>query len=337
MTKSFIAGATMMRALKMAALLLPLSFGASHTNAQTLSLRLAHNLSASEPFNVAAERFAAEVGKRSNGSIKVAVYPSEQLGPNKEVLEMVKQGANVITLVDAGYLADYVPDFGVVQGPYLIKNPDDFQKLLASDLYKGLVRDAKSKGIMPLAFNWYIGSRHVIANRPIRTLEDFKGLSIRVPPVPMFNRTFVGLGARPVTLQWSEVYTGLSQNVVNAAEAPLPTIYGSKLQEVRKFVSLTGHFAAFLGVAMNAQTFDKLTPEQRTILVSEAEAAGDFLKKLTIEKEKVVRADLVKEGVTFVEPADILPFQSATASVYNEFPKWSPGLYQKVQAILQAK
>ena len=162
-------------------------------------------------------------------------------------------------------------------------------------------------------------------------------MSIRVPPVPMFNRTFVGLGARPVTLQWSEVYTGLSQNVVNAAEAPLPTIYGSKLQEVRKFVSLTGHFAAFLGVAMNAQTFDKLTPEQRTILVSEAEAAGDFLKKLTIEKEKVVRADLVKEGVTFVEPADILPFQNATASVYNEFPKWSPGLYQKVQAILQAK
>ncbi len=83
--------------------------------------------------------------------------------------------------------------------------------------------------------------------------------------------------------------------------------------------------------------FDKLTPEQQTILVSEAAAAGDFLKKLTLEKELSVRADLVKNGVTIVELTDIVPFQKATASVYNEFPKWSPGLYQKVQGILQAK
>ena len=147
---------------------------------------------------------------------------------------MVKQGANVITLVDAGYVADYVPDFGILQGPYLLRSPDDFQKLLASDLYKGMVNEARAKGIMPLAFNWYIGSRQVIGNRAIRTVDDFKGLSIRVPPVPMFIKTFEALGARPVTLQWSEVYTGLSQNVVDAAEAPLPTIYGTKLFEVRK-------------------------------------------------------------------------------------------------------
>lgn len=307
------------------------------SSAQTLSLRFAHNLSVTEPFNIAAEKFATDVGKRSGGAIKITVHPGEQLGPNKEVLEMVKQGANVITLVDAGYIADYVPDFGILQGPYLLRSTDDFAKLLASDLYKGLVKEAQSKGVMPLAFNWYIGSRHVIGNRAIRTVDDFKGLSIRVPPVPMFIKTFEALGARPVTLQWSEVYTGLSQNVVDAAEAPLPTIYGTKLYEVRKIVSLTGHFAAFLGIAMNARVFEKLTPEQRTILVSEAAAAGEFLKKLTLEKEQTVRADLQKHGVTIVQPADVVPFQKATASVYNEFPKWSPGLYQKVQAILQGK
>ncbi|MGE0716868.1 MAG: C4-dicarboxylate TRAP transporter substrate-binding protein [Alphaproteobacteria bacterium] len=304
--------------------------------AQQVTLRFAHNLAPTEPFNVAAEHFAANVGKRSNGQIRVTVFPGEQLGPNKEMLELVKQGGNIITLTDAGYIGDFVPDFGILQGPYLMKDPGDFAKLLRSPLYADLVAKAKARGLMPLAFNWYIGSRHVVSNRELRTVQDFKGLSIRVPPIPMYVKTFEALGARPVTLQWSEVYTGLSQNVVDAAEAPLPTIFGNRLQEVRKHVALTGHFAAFLGITMNAGVFDRMSEAQRTILTEEAAASGQFLIAQTMEKERSVRADLEKQGVKVVDLADIVPFQQATASVYNGFPSWSPGLHDRVRAILQA-
>ncbi len=303
--------------------------------AQQVTLRFAHNLAPTEPFNVAAEQFAANVGKASNGQIKITVYPSEQLGPNKEILELVKQGANVITLTDAGYIGDFVPDFGILQAPYLVKDPAEFAKLLASPLYPELVAKAKQRGLMPLAFNWYIGSRHVIANREVRTLQDFKGLSIRVPPIPMFIKTFESLGARPVTLQWAEVYTGLSQNVVDAAEAPIPTIYGNKLQEVRKFVSLTGHFAAFLGITMNAGTFDKIGEGHRAILLKEAVASGDALMKITLEKERTVRADLEKAGVKVVDIQRPEEFQNATASVYAGFTNWTPGLADRVRGILR--
>ncbi|MCC6470766.1 MAG: C4-dicarboxylate TRAP transporter substrate-binding protein [Alphaproteobacteria bacterium] len=306
-------------------------------NAQQVTLRFAHNLAPTEPFNLAAEQFALNVGKASNGQIKIAVFPGEQLGPNKEMLELVKQGGNIITLTDAGYIGDFVPDFGVLQGPYLMKDPAEFARLLDSPLYKELVEKARERGIMPLAFNWYIGSRHVVANRAIKQVQDFRGLSIRVPPIPMYVKTFESLGARPVTLQWSEVYTGLSQDVVDAAEAPIPTIYGNRLQEVRKFVSLTGHFAAFLGISMNAGVFNKLTDQQREILVKEARASGDALMKLTLEKENSVQADLKKAGVTIVAIEKPEEFQKATAAVYTGFTNWTPGLYDRVQGILRGK
>jgi TRAP-type transport system periplasmic protein len=313
-----------------------LAFGLSGPAAQAaeLELKFAHNLAPTEPFNQAAESFAKAVAERSGGSISVTVFPGEQLGPNKEMLELVKQGANIVTLTDAGYLADFVPDFGVMQGPYLIGDPAEFDKLLASDLYAEWVAQAKQAGLMPLAFNWYIGSRHVIADRPIRTVKDFEGLTIRVPPIQMYIRTFEALGARPVTLQWSEVYTGLSQGVVDAAEAPLPTIYSNKLNEVRKVVSLTGHFAAFLGITMSATLFDSLTPEQQTILVEEAAKAGQLLIEMTEARIATVQDELRAAGVEIVEIGDVAEFQEATAGVYGTFDNWSPGLYERVRTVL---
>jgi len=311
-----------------------LALAAGNAGAAELELKFAHNLAPTEPFNQAAEAFAKAVGERSGGAISVTVFPSEQLGPNKEMLELAKQGANIITLTDAGYLADFVPDVGVMQGPYLIGDVAEFEKLLASDLYAEWVAQAKSAGMMPLAFNWYIGSRHVIADRPIRSVKDFEGVTIRVPPIQMYIRTFEALGARPVTLQWSEVYTGLSQGVVDAAEAPLPTIYSNKLNEVRKVVSLTGHFAAFLGITMSATLFVSLPAEQQTILLEEAAKAGQLLIELTEARVASVQDELRAAGVEIVEIDDVAEFQEATAEVYASFDNWSPGLYDRVRVIL---
>ncbi len=226
--------------------------------AQEIRLRFAHSLSTNEPFHEAAEYFAANVEKRTNGRVQIKVFPGEQLGSLKDTMEMVRKGSNVMVSTDSGYLADFVPDFGILNGPYLLRQPQDFKKLLASDWYAEITRKAHDAGFQVLAFNWYFGARQILGNRPVRNLNDMKGLSIRVPPVPMFIETFKALGARGITLQWSEVYSGLQQKVVDAVEAPLPTLYGSKLYESAKVISMTSHFVAYLGVSMNAQVFDNL-------------------------------------------------------------------------------
>jgi len=302
--------------------------------AQPIRIRLAHSLSVNEPFHEAAEFFARNVEQRTGGSIQIQVFPSEQLGSLKDTMEMVRQGSNVIVSTDSGYLADFVPDFGILNGPYLIRDRVEFKKLLASDWYAELVNKARGAGFQVLAFNWYFGARHIIANRPVRTLDEMKGLSIRVPPVPMFIETFNALGARGVTLNFSEVYPGLQQHVVDAAEAPLPSLYGAKLHEIAKVVSMTSHFIAHLGLSMSRTVFDRLPQEAQKILLEEASKAGEHMAQLPEKREASVVAEMESKGVKFVRDVDVASFQRATSKVYGAFPKWTPGVHERVRTIL---
>ncbi len=307
---------------------------AAPVSAQPVRMRFAHSLSTTEPFHKAAEFFARNVEERTGGRVQIQVFPSEQLGSLKDTMEMIRQGSNVMVSTDSGYLADFVPDFGILNGPYLIRNQAEFRKLLASDWYAELVEKARGAGFQVLAFNWFFGPRQIIGDRPIRTLEDMKGLSIRVPPVPMFIETFKALGARGVVLNFSEVYTGLQQRVVDAVEAPLPTLYGSRLHEVSKVVSMTSHFTAYLGVSMNSGVFDRLPADVRRILLEEASKAGEFMAQETEKRQQSVVADMESKGVKFIRDVDVASMQKATRSVYGAFPKWTPGVHDRVQKIL---
>lgn len=302
--------------------------------AQEIRFRFAHSLSINEPFHEAAEYFARNVEQRTNGRVQIKVFPGEQLGTLKETMEMIRQGANVMVITDSGYLADFVPDFGILNGPYLLRQPTDFKKLLASDWYREITQKAHDAGFQVLAFNWYFGARHILGNRPVRNMDDMKGLSIRVPPVAMFIETFKALGARGVTLQFSEVYTGLQQKVVDAVEAPLPTLYGAKLYESAKVLSMTSHFVAYLGVSMNAAVFDKLPKDVQAVLLDEAAKAGDHMAALTGQRQQAVIKDFEAKGVTLVRDVDVNAFQKATEPVYAAFPKWTPGLHARVLKIL---
>lgn len=302
--------------------------------AQDIKLRLSHSLSTTEPFHQASEFFARNVAQRTANRVEITIFPGEQLGPLKDVTEMVRQGSGVIVSTDSGYLADFVPDFSVLNGPYLLRNPDEFKKLLASDWYRELTGQAEKAGFKVLAFNWYFGSRHIISSKPIRTLDDIKGVSLRVPPVAMFIQTFQALGARGVTLQWSEVYNGLAQNVVDGAEAPLPTLYGSKLFEQRKVISKTGHFTAYLGLTMNDGVFRRFPTPIQAALVEEAVRAGEEMERLTKAKEAAIEKDFEAAGVTFIRDVDVASMQKATESVYGAFPKWTPGLHARIKQIL---
>ena len=299
-----------------------------------IRIRLAHSLSTTEPAHLAAEFFAKNVAARTNTRVQIQVFPSEQLGSGKEVNEMIRQGANVMNITDPGYLSDFVPDIGVLNGPYLIKDPNDYAKLLASDWYKGVEKKLEAAGFKLVMANGFFGQRHLIADKPVKTPADMAGMTVRVPPNTMWIETFKAMGARPTTVQWSEVYNALQQNVVAAAEAPLGSLWGSKLHETRKVISMTGHFTAFVMWPINAGYFAKLPPDVQKVLLEEGKKAGDEMTRLTLELQKDYVAKFKAAGVTFVE-VDTPAFQKSTASVYGAFPKWTPGLHDAVMAELK--
>ena len=322
------------RSLLLAGVLIGLSPAASVVAQDNIRIRFAHSLSTSEPAHLAAEFFAKNVAQRTNNRVQVQIFPSEQLGPGKEVNEMIRQGANVMNITDPGYLSDFVPDIGVLNGPYLIKDPKDYTKLLASDWYKGAEKKLEAAGFKLIMANGFFGQRHLIADKAVRKPEDMAGMTVRVPPNTMWVETFKSMGARPTTVQWSEVYNALQQNVVTGAEAPLGSLWGSKLHETRKVISMTGHFTAFVMWPINANYFNKLPADMQRVLLEEGRKAGDEMTRLTLELQNDYVSKFKAAGVTFVSDVDLAAFQKSTASVYKAFPKWTPGLHETVMGAL---
>lgn len=311
-----------------------LALAGSAASAADYSIKLAHSLSSTEPAHLAAEFFAKNVNERSGGRLDVAVFPGEQLGSGKDVNAMIRAGANVMNITDPGYLSDFVPDVGVLNGPYLLRDWQDFRKILASDWLKEVDGRLQEAGFRVVSYNNLFGPRHMLADKPIRTPADIAGMTVRVPPNQMWLETFKAMGARPTIVQWSEVYSALQQGVVAAAEAPLGSLYGSKLFEVKKTLSLTSHFIAWVNFVMSESFFDSLPQDLQALLLEEGRKAGEEMTRLTLEKQDEYLARFKEAGVTVVEDVDIPAFQAATESVYSAFPQWTPGLHQKIRAIL---
>ncbi len=303
--------------------------------AQDYTFRLAHVTSDQEPLQQAMEEYVANVEERTEGRVSIQIFPNAQLGSNPEVFEQVRAGAPIITISDPGYLSDFVPDFGVLGGPYLMEDPRDFQRIVESDLYTDMSDRLRGEaGIELLALNWLFGSRHMLTDTPISTPDDIAGMTFRTPPNIMWVETFNAMGARPTQVAWGEVYSALSAGVVDGAEAPLPSIYGARLHETKSVISLTAHFRGFTGLMMNSDVFASLPEDIQTIMAEEALLAGEFMTDLMLNSEEEWIARLEDEGITFNRDVDIAAFQAVTADVYNQFPDWSDGLYDQVRAIL---
>lgn len=297
-------------------------------------LKLNHVQSNTDPVQAAFLDLADMVKERSNGSIEIQVYANSELGSNKDNIEQIVSGASLIAVGDTGFLADYVPDTGIMNGPFLYGSYEDLIKLSESDWYAEMEDACSAQGIKLLAMNWYFGERHIISKKPINSPADMKGLKIRVPSNTMWTATMEALGAAPTTIQWSEVYSALDQGVVDAAEAPLATIYTSKLQEAAKYIATTGHFTGIIGLEMSQQVWDSMSENQQKILEECIAEEGRIYSEGVIASEQDWREKLEAEGVTFTD-VDRAPFKEECASVYTKFPEWSDGLYERIQGILE--
>jgi len=296
-----------------------------------VQLRVNHVQSSMDPVHASLEVWAKNVNARSNNSLELIVYGNAELGNNIDSLEQASMGANIISIADPGAMADYVPDYGIMNGPFFVQNNDDLQRLYNTPWHKEMVEKAAAKGIRVIGMNWFFGPRHLISKRPIKSVQDLKGMRVRVPSVQMWVETFGSLGAVPTAIAWAEVYSALEQGVVDAAEAPLSTIFTSKLQETAKNLTLTSHFVGIVGAEMSQKIWETLTKEQQTILVEEFEKQGHIYSKGVIDSVEDFKNKLKAEGVTIIE-VDTAPFAEASKATFTKFPEWTAGLYERVRA-----
>lgn len=303
-------------------------------NAQQIKLKIGHPLVTADAAHTSMVSLADNLKKNSNGRFDVEVFPADQLGRQKDVGEMVRQGANVLQLTDPLFLGDFVPDAAILQAPYFLDKPTDFQKLVGSDWLNDLSNRLAAKGLRPIAWNGYFGTRQMMSKKPIRKLEDLANLNFRCAPAPMYVETVKAFGAKPVTTGFAEVYTGLAQGALDMLEAPLPTMWASKFYEQCKFVTLTAHMFGFAPLIVSDTWYKALPADMQKLLATEAVNASNLLTKLKSEEETEIQKKYEAAGVTIIRDIDKAPFKKAVAPVYEKYAGWTPGLRARVQAIL---
>lgn len=285
--------------------------------AQDYTLNVNTALTQDDPLYHGLELFKQAVEERSEGNLEVRIFPSSQLGADEDVLEQARAGANVAVVVDGGRLAVFVPEFGILGAPYLASGFDGVRKVVTSDVFETWVEKLReASGHQVLSFNWWQGERHLLTNVPVTTPADLDGVRMRTPGAPVWMETVRAMGATPTPMGWTEVYTALQQQVIDAVEAQHPASYGQRLYEVVDHITKTGHINLITGIVTSAAWFDSLPAEYQAILREEALNAGDEASRMTQESLAEYERQFEEQGVTISE-IDVTPFVEATAPVYE--------------------
>jgi len=291
-----------------------------------------------EPIHESMVEWARLLEERSEGVITMDLFPSSQLGSKTDVIDQMLAGSPVLTLADGAFFADQgVPDFGIVFAPYLFEDWDACWRLTESDWFATQVSALQEKGLKILTSNWIYGERHTLLKDPVRSVEDLRGMKVRVPNNIIQIEGFSALGATPTPMALSDVYTSLQQGTIDGLENPLPVLENGKFQEVAKYLALDAHVLNFTSWVMGTSTFDTLSEHEQQILVATGEEAGIHNNELqAIANEEALDA-LVDAGVEILD-IDRDQWRETSASFYeNErvTGNWSEGLVETVQEALR--
>ncbi|WP_083690092.1 sialic acid TRAP transporter substrate-binding protein SiaP [Colwellia sp. UCD-KL20] len=250
-------------------------------------LTWAHVYELAEPLHKWSVWAAEEINRKTNGRYVIDVFPTSIMGKEAELNQSLSLGTIDIIYTGTSFAAQSYPPMGLSELPYVFRNYEHWQKFNESPLFEELSRGytKASQGNQVVGNNYY-GQRHVTSNKAILTPEDMQGLKLRVPNASIYKMFPLAVGANPSPIAFSEVYLALQQGVVDAQENPLPTIKAKKLNEVQKYISLTGHLQGTNLTLTSKHLWDSLSPDDKKIFTETLKQAAANVSADTRQSEK---------------------------------------------------
>jgi len=285
-------------------------------------IRVAHVLPEEHATHITLDQvFKKEVEEKSGGRIKVEIYPNGQLGADRQTIEAVNLGTLEMCVPGGTVLSGFVGDFMVLDLPFLFKTKEDAFKVFDGEVGDTLNAKLEDIGIVNLGYGEN-GYRHITNNtKPIMTPADLSGIKIRTMENPIHMASFKAFGANPTPISFNELFTALQQKTVDAQENPIAIIYTSKLYEVQKYLSLTGHVYTNCPYLIS-KTFLESMPEDLQKIVRDA--ATDTIveqRKMTNLQEQELISKLEESGMIINEltAEQKEEFIKAAEPVYEDF------------------
>ncbi|SDJ91971.1 DctP family TRAP transporter solute-binding subunit [Natronincola ferrireducens] len=272
----------------------------------------------------AAFKFAQHVEEKSQGELKVEVYPNALLGGDVQLTEAVALGTIQMALPSTSTLVMYSPMFGALDMPFMFSSTEKAFNALEGEVGQLLNGELEKVGIKNTGYS-FNGIRNITNNvRPITQPEDLKGVKMRVMESPIFIDMFTLLGTNPTPISFGELFTALQQKTVDGQENAASLIYDSKFQEVQKYISLTKHVYGFCANIINLDFYNQLSNEHKSII---DEAAELWLVDWQIAEEDGNDANYVQKlqddgmEVNEVSEENYKKFAAAVEPMYEKYRK----------------
>ena len=292
--------------------------GACKQNKKTKVLRLAHTLSTTHPVHRAMEVLGEKLKEKSAGKLQIQLYPSGQLGGERECLELLQIGSLDITKVSAAVLENFIPEYKIFSIPYLFKDKQHAFNTFDGEIGKEMLSKGTNFRLRGLTF-YDAGSRNFYTKtKPIHSPTDLENLKIRVQKSNMAVAMVNNLGGAPTPISWGELYTALQQGVVDGAENNLPSFHTSKHYEVCKYFSLDEHTRVPDVLLIGIDTWNTLSSKEKNWLLEAASESTLVQRKFWEASEKEALRVIKEANVEIIEP-DTKPFELKTSSIKNRF------------------
>lgn len=270
-------------------------------------IKLAHGLDVSHPVHLGMEYMAERVAEKSGGQLVVEIYPSQQLGTERQCLELLQIGSLGMTKVSGAVLENFAPAIKVLSLPYIFRSDEHAYQVFDGPIGRELLLEPEQFYLRGLCF-YDAGSRSFYTkDRPVRKPEDLQGLKIRVQESITAINLVRSLGGSPTPISWGELYTALQQGIVDGAENNPPSFYTSRHYEVCKYYSLNEHTAVPDILIVSTTVWNSLNEQEQQWLQEAADESVVFQRRVWKEASEKALEEVQKAGVEVIYP-DKEPF-----------------------------
>lgn len=302
---------------------------------KTFALKLGHNLAEDHAVHLELSDFADKVEEKSNGTIKIQVFPNGTLGSETDMISQIQNGALDMAKVSASTLGNFSAQYNAYSVPYVFDNQEHFYSVMDGQITEDIFTSTSGDGFIGLT--WLdSGSRSFYTkDKAIRTPGDLKGLKIRTMDSQVAIDMMDALGGSATVMGYSDIYTGLQQGVIDGAENNVTALRDHG--EVAKFYSFDEHSRIPDVVVLSQKIWTEMTEEQQNVLKTAAKEANESYKTRWKNFEDEVLDKATNEfGVELVRDVDIKAFQDAVQPLYEKLKTDSPKVYEVVQKIRDA-
>ncbi|MFO7822467.1 MAG: TRAP transporter substrate-binding protein, partial [Cyclobacterium sp.] len=289
-------------------------------------LKLGHGLDTSHPVHEAMLFLAQKAEEKSGGEMIVQVYPNQQLGTERELVELLQIGSLSMTKVSTAAMEGFAPEIKILGQPYLFRDDEHQARVLEGPIGEQLLAAGKKYWLKGLCF-YDAGKRSFYTiNTPVEKPEDIQGLKVRVMESPTAVNMVQSFGGSPTPVSFGELYTALQQGIVDGAENNPPSLLTSRHYEVCKYYSLNEHTAIPDMMIVSTKVWDILSDEEKQWLQEAADESAVYQFKLWEESVAESMRILEEAGVNISYP-DKEPFRKAAESVYERMKINDPEMY----------